>query len=265
MLTSKYCAVWTMPTFGSAEVGHGLVEELRAHREIGVDDGDELSGADGEGMGEVASLLHLTRVRAHDVREAVPACEVAHLLPGGIVEHVDGLGAAPGHPAHVLEGVVQHGQRLAAAGQEHVHRLALLPVARHGGLMLGQGQPRPPDSQPEVDHDRRHHDHEQQPHERRDKPRRARPRGHSRREPRRRRRPATRTPSGVACRSTRTFPGRQGAVAGRFPAAAQRPRTQRWSRSPPDHRPGAAARDAQMVNRPVRPARSSRRPGACPR
>ena len=36
--------------------------------------------------------------------------------------------------------------------------------------MFCQGQPRVPDSQPEVDHDRWHHDHKQQPHKRRDSP-----------------------------------------------------------------------------------------------
>ena len=169
---------------GVREVGHGLVEELWAHREIGVDDRDEVPVADAEGVGEIAGLLHLARVGAHDVPEAVLLGQVAHLLPGRIIEDVDGLGPRPAHLAHVTEGVVQHRQRLAAAGQEHVHGLAVLPVAGHGGLVLGQGQPRAPDPQPEVDHDRRHHDHQQQPHERRDQPRRARPRGRTRTGPR---------------------------------------------------------------------------------
>ena len=205
---------------GVGEVRHGLVEELRAHREIGVDDGDEVPVADAEGVGEVAGLLHLTRVGAHDVPEAVLVRQVADFLPGRVIEHVHGLAAAPVHRAHVAEGVVQHRQRLAAAGQEHVHRLAVLLVAGHGGLVLGQGQPRTPDPQPEVDHDRRHHDHEQQPHQRGDQPRRARPRGRTRRGRRATRSAATRTPSGAACRNTRTFPGRRAGWAGTSPAAA---------------------------------------------
>ena len=112
----------------------------------------------------------MTRVRADDVTEAVPLSEVPYLFTDGVIEHVDGLGAAPLDLADVLEGVVQQGQRLAAAGQEDVDCLPLLPVAGHGGLVSGQGEPGTADSEPEVDDDRRHYDHEQQPHQRCDNP-----------------------------------------------------------------------------------------------
>ena len=159
-----------MPTCGIAEVGHGLVEELGPHGEIGVDHRDVFSIADGEGVQQVAGLLHVTRVRADDVTEAVPLSEVPYLFTDGVIEHVDGLGSAPLHFADVLEGVVQQGQRLAAAGQEDIDCLPLLPVAGHGGLVSREGQPGTADSKPEVDDDRWHYDHEQQPHERGDNP-----------------------------------------------------------------------------------------------
>ena len=66
---------------GIGEVGHGFVEELPAHREIGVNDRDEVSGADVEGVGEVAGLLHLARVWAHDVPEVVPRPQGRALSP----------------------------------------------------------------------------------------------------------------------------------------------------------------------------------------
>ena len=123
-----------------------------------------------QGVQKVASLLHMTRVRADDVPESVPPGQVPYLFTDRVIQHIDGLGAAPLYVADVQEGVVQQGQGLAAAGQEDVDGLALLPVAGHGGLMLGQGQPRAADSEPEVDDHRWHDDHQQQPHQRGDQP-----------------------------------------------------------------------------------------------
>src|ERR1017187_7862179 len=80
---------------GVGEVRHGLMEELLAHCEIGINDGDEVPSADVKGVDEVASLLHLTWVRAHDVPEVVLVRQVPHLLPGRIIEHVYGPEPAP--------------------------------------------------------------------------------------------------------------------------------------------------------------------------
>ena len=116
-------------------------------------------------MGKVAGLLHFSWIWTHNVPEAILIGEATYVVASRVIEDVNGHGAAPGHFAHVSECVVEHGQRLTAARQEYVHGLGLVLTVRHGGLMLGQGQPGVPDPQPEVDHDRRHHDHEQQPHE----------------------------------------------------------------------------------------------------
>ena len=86
-------------------------------------------------------LLHIARVRADDVTEAVLLSEVPYLFTDGVIEHVDGLGSAPLQLTDVLEGVVQQGQRLAAAGQEDIDCLPLLPVAGHRGLVSLEGQP----------------------------------------------------------------------------------------------------------------------------
>src|SRR5262249_23750622 len=147
---------------GVNEVRHGLVQEVGAGCEVGVEDDDELTAANVQGVVQVAGLLQPAPVGPHNVPEPVAEGQVAHRLAGRVIEHVDRLDATPGYAADVVEGVVEYVQWLAAARQEHVdRRLEGHPPPAHPRLVLIQGQPGAPDAQPEVHDDRRGQNHEE--------------------------------------------------------------------------------------------------------
>ncbi len=106
---------------GVVEVGHQVVQEVGAGAEVGVEDGDDLAGAFGQAVVEVAGLLEAAAVGAGAVLEAVGLGESAHLGAVGVVEDEDGEFAGPADGGGVAVGVVEDGQRFAGGGQQEVH------------------------------------------------------------------------------------------------------------------------------------------------
>ncbi len=129
------------PDTGIVQVRQRLGQEVRPGPEVGVEYHDVLAARPPEGVVEVARLLVLADDRAAHVGEPEPGGLRPGLLARAVIQHIDVGGARVG--LHQLEdtgpGVAQDLDRLAADGQEDVHRrVARRPPGADQRLVRGQ-------------------------------------------------------------------------------------------------------------------------------
>ncbi len=124
------------------EVRDEVAQEVGPGREVRVEDGDELTGAERERVVEVAGLLEVPPVGPHHVPVPVRGRQVGDLGPVGVVEHPDGQRTGPVDLGHRPVGVLQDVQRLAAGRQVEVDGRQFLRRPRvHQHLVGLPGEP----------------------------------------------------------------------------------------------------------------------------
>ena len=135
--------VWTKATLSVAKYGQRLVEELRPRREVGVEDGEELTVGDRERVVEVAGLGTAVVGPTHVLGPELER-QLTDLVRPAVVEHQRAVAAADRQRRG--DGTADHVEVLAVGGDEDVDRGLLVvdphrPPARAGLQSLGRDLP----------------------------------------------------------------------------------------------------------------------------